>query len=212
MTIKRREMLKKLSSGAIGFGMAMGGSMLFLFNGETSTEASVDSHIYGHCQGTLLRPPGALEESLFMRRCTGCFQCAETCSIQAIRFIKSLGNPLANTPFIIPGEKGCNLCMECAQVCPTGALKKIPDDRSSIQKKVKMGVAVVDELTCRAYNRRAICGACYHACPFLNEAIEIKDSYFTPVVNSERCVGCGLCEEACPQEIKSIRIKRIKQQ
>ncbi|MGD9159134.1 MAG: 4Fe-4S dicluster domain-containing protein [Desulfobacteraceae bacterium] len=209
MTIKRRELLKKLSGGALGLGIAMGGSMLFFLDGESNSRDFDNLHTYGNCQGALLRPPGAVEESHFLSACIGCFQCAEACSIQAIRFIKSLGNPLANTPFVIPQEKGCNLCMECTRVCPTGALKKISDDRTSVQRKVKMGVAVVDELTCRAYNNRAICGACYLACPFSNEAIKVKGSCFKPVVNNEKCVGCGLCEEACPQETKSIRVKRL---
>lgn len=209
MWMKRRELIKKLSGGALGLGMAMSGSILFLTGGESDSRDADNPSAYGHAQDTLLRPPGAEEETLFLEKCIGCFQCAEACSIQAIRFIKTLGNPLANTPFIIARDKGCNLCMECTQVCPTSALKKIPDTRSEILRHVKMGVAVVDELTCRAYNNSMICGACYLACPFKNEAIEIKGSYFKPIVNSEKCVGCGMCEKACPQEIKSIRIKRL---
>ena len=79
--------------------------------------------------------------------------------------------------------------MECIAACPTAAL--LPCDR----RDVRMGMAVIDEETCLPYVGVS-CKACWHVCPFPNEAI-FFDGLSRPLVGEDACVGCGLCEHAC---------------
>ena len=44
------------------------------------------------------------------------------------------------------------------------------------------------------------CMACYSACPA--EAISIKqnkEGFYTPYIDTEKCINCGLCKKVCPQ-------------
>lgn len=101
------------------------------------------------------------------------------------------------TPYIIPRDTPCYLCMECPPVCPTGALN--PHVK---KEEVRMGIAVINQSTCMAYNG-IICRACFERCPIYREAIVLKDEIY-PVVVSEKCTGCGICENVCLTEIPSI--------
>ena len=49
------------------------------------------------------------------------------------------------------------------------------------------------------------CRACWHACPFPDEAIRV-DELGHPIVIEDGCVGCGLCEHACLTETPAIRV------
>jgi ferredoxin len=95
--------------------------------------------------------------------------------------------------------------MKCGEACPTDALEKIPDQQEAILSKVKMGVAEVDPSICFSYNGR-LCGVCYDACPFPDEALKLR-LFAQPEVNADKCVGCGLCERACIHIPQAIRIE-----
>ena len=153
----------------------------------------------------VVRPPGAKQGSEFLRSCIRCFQCGLMCPNMAIKPM-GLKNGLAAifTPHINPREQACMLCMKCGEVCPTDALEKIHSDYDSIQSKVKMGQAEVDPSVCYSYNGR-LCGVCYDACPFPEEALKLK-LFAQPEVDTDKCVGCGLCERACIHIPEAIRI------
>ena len=96
--------------------------------------------------------------------------------------------------------------MKCGAVCPTGALKKIPDDKQVIARSVSMGLAVIDENLCISYLGR-LCGICRDACPYPGKAIKLKP-WARPEVIVENCVGCGLCEEVCVvQDRRAIQVR-----
>jgi MauM/NapG family ferredoxin protein len=150
---------------------------------------------------TVLRPPGAMEETPFLARCIRCQRCQDACPRGAIR-LAGPGDPAqSGTPFILPADTACNLCLACTQTCPTEALKPV-----SKKEDVRMGVAVVDPRTCVSINRSGICGACHTACPLKNKAITLGLRN-APVVHEDACVGCGLCVEACI--VKGIRAIRV---
>lgn len=153
-----------------------------------------------------LRPPGAEDRDGFLRKCIRCFRCAEACPVQAIRF--DLGAPrLAETPFLVARDRGCVLCMQCTTACPTGALRPIPFDRAVVQREVKMGVAVVEEHKCIAWQASGVCRACYYVCPYQDAAITLRGPMQAPHIEPDACTGCGLCEEACPERARAIRVR-----
>lgn len=151
-----------------------------------------------------LRPPGALIGDDFLAACIRCGQCVEACPYDTLR-LQDLSSGLeAGTPTFEAATNPCWLCqgydtLKCIDACPTHALSPIVDARD-----VRIGLARIDESTCLAYNN-AMCRACWHACPYPNEAI-VYDEVLRPTVNADVCTGCGLCEHGCPVEGKAIHI------
>lgn len=149
----------------------------------------------------VLRPPGARPEKEFLARCIRCQRCQNACLTGAIRLAGPGDGVQEGTPFIKPHDKACDLCLACTRVCPTQALAPVDKETD-----VRMGRAVVDKRLCVSHNGTGICGACYTACPFKNQAIT-QGTHNAPTIMEDGCVGCGLCEEACPGEgIKAIRV------
>ncbi len=152
----------------------------------------------------LLRPPGALPEEEFLKRCIRCARCAAVCPNTAIKMSGlSFGISNLNTPRIAPREQACMLCMKCTHVCPTGALDPISADDHSVLTRVKMGRAVVDKSMCYSYQKRT-CGVCIRACPF--PGVAMKTGLYEQPIVTDACVGCGLCERACIHIPQAIRI------
>ncbi len=151
-----------------------------------------------------LRPPGALDEAEFLSTCIRCGQCGEICPNRCIGYFGAQnGSGSADTPYIIPREKGCILCMKCGDVCPSGAIRPIKRTLKDIVANVKMGHAVVDEQLCLSFQGKT-CGVCYRACPLPDVAIKVA-MLEQPHVLAD-CVGCGLCERSCIQMPQAIRI------
>jgi ferredoxin-type protein NapH len=95
------------------------------------------------------------------------------------------------TPYIIPRQASCSLCLACQDVCPTGALEKVNVEQ------VKMGSSSIDKKRCLAWSFEKLCFICGEQCPML--AISADDQ-IRPIVDKNICVGCGTCEKACPVE------------
>jgi len=152
-----------------------------------------------------LRPPGALQEATFLATCIRCGLCGTSCPNRCINYFGPDAGDAAGTPYILPREQGCVLCMRCTQVCPSGALRPTAADAESITGGVRMGVAVIDTNLCYSYNDR-ICGVCYRACPLPDLALKIGD-WERPTVDPAYCVGCGLCERICYHYPQAIRVR-----
>ena len=148
-----------------------------------------------------LRPPGAIEETDFLDKCIRCRKCQEVCPYDSIITARGNWGLAMGTPIISARDIPCYLCDDfpCIDVCPSEAL--LPVDS---KEEVRMGIAVIDESLCFAYNN-IICRACYERCPIYREAITLKDELF-PVVHAEKCVGCGICVNVCPTEPVSIKV------
>ncbi len=96
--------------------------------------------------------------------------------------------------------------MRCTEICPTGALREVPDDLEVIAEEIDMGVAVVDPDRCLSYLGR-VCGYCHDACPLPGVAIDLTPPA-RPVIHEDACVGCGRCVELCPQFPTAIDVFR----
>lgn len=131
-----------------------------------------------------LRPPGAVEEEMFLTRCTGCADCVEACPHHAIQMLSR-----NNSPVIFPEESPCQLCedLPCIGVCETDALLPLAD-----RFQVNMGVAKVLSKICTAGNG---CNSCVSKCP--TGAISMDFTLFQINVDDNLCVGCGVCQYIC---------------
>lgn len=153
----------------------------------------------GKAQRTFIRPPGAVDEGLFLSTCLRCGKCAQVCPRKAI--IMGLGDKglSIGTPYIEPRQAACDLCMDCITVCTSGALRSVE------RQKVRMGLAEINRDQCLAWQGHE-CKACYASCPFYNQVITLE-GHKLPVVDRKRCVGCGICENVCIAEPAAITVK-----
>ncbi len=131
-----------------------------------------------------LRPPGAVQEELFLGRCTKCGDCIDACPHDAIEQLQ-----VQETPGIYPGQTPCQLCEDfpCINACETEALMPLMN-----QSKVRMGLAKVSRNVCTAGNG---CNACVSKCP--TDAISMDFGIFLVAVDDALCVGCGICQYIC---------------
>lgn len=146
-----------------------------------------------------LRPPGARPEAEFAALCIRCGRCVEVCPYRSLVPAGWRHGPDAGTPIVVAKDVPCYLCMKCPPVCPTGALDPITDKRA-----VRMGVAVVNEESCWAF-QGILCRTCVDECPLAEEAI-VQDGELRPVVK-QGCVGCGICEAVCPAHEPAIVVR-----
>lgn len=168
----------------------------------------------------VLRPPGALKESEFLKTCIKCGQCAEACPYDTLIMAKPGDGLPLGTPYFIPRDVPCYMCEDipCVPVCPTNALdeKLVSNEKDGKREldinKARMGLAIIDHESCVAF-WGIQCDACYRACPILGKAITIeffrnertgKHAKLVPVVHADYCTGCGLCEHACVTEKAAI--------
>lgn len=155
----------------------------------------------------MLRPPGALEEDAFLAACIRCGQCVEACPHDVLKLTDLDQGAAAATPYFIAKDNPCNLCMgyeslECIDACPTAALGPVE------LEDINIGLAHICKGTCLAYNG-TICRACWHVCPFPDQAI-VFDEMLRPRVRNRDCIGCGLCEHACPTEPRAVTITPLE--
>ena len=169
---------------------------------------------------TILRPPGA--EADFLARCIRCGKCMEACPYDSIRFLGITAGALVYTPFIDPLQTPCYLCQQrgpdgkdrplgpylrCGEVCPTGALRRIVNDKKvlgQVPAQMKMGTSVLNRKLCLAWQYDS-CGECYYNCPLKDKALRdrppdeaVRGSGIRPWVDPNHCIGCGMCNYVCP--------------
>ena len=131
-----------------------------------------------------LRPPGAVEEQLFLERCTKCNDCVTACPPGAITAHSQDG-----TPVLFADQSPCLLCEDfpCITACGTDALLPLAGIND-----VHMGMAAVSHRLCTAGQG---CHACVSKCP--TDALMMDVGSLQLSVVKEACVGCGMCEMIC---------------
>jgi len=181
-------------------------SALALFSRARLGGASDTTGIATRGGTAFMRPPGAVAEAEFVRRCIRCHKCGENCTAGCIKFVGPEGPPEARgTPYIVPRDKACVLCMRCNNNCPSGALQPVDPDHPRMWEVVDMGTARVDENICNSFHGW-ICGVCIRACPLGGVALS-AGPWEKPVIDPDKCVGCGLCEQACVHQPQAMRVR-----
>jgi polyferredoxin len=137
-----------------------------------------------------VRPPGALSEEQFLKRCIKCGQCMRICPTNVIQpagiegGLESLWTPVLNNRI---GSSGCQLnCTACGQVCPTSAIRpislaeKLGTDEFADKGPIKLGTAFVDRSRCLPWAMNRPCIVCEENCPVSPKAIYTQ-TYFETV-------------------------------
>jgi len=137
----------------------------------------------------VIRPPGALAEEQFLKRCIKCGQCMRICPTNVIQpagiegGLEGLWTPVLNNRI---GSSGCQLnCVACGQVCPTAAIRPITlaekhglDDFAQAGP-IKMGTAFFDRNKCLPWAMDKPCIVCQENCPVSPKAIYTEECFNT---------------------------------
>lgn len=157
----------------------------------------------GDSSRRLIRPPGALPEGLFNRKCVRCGNCMKACVTDGLLpCALEAGWDGIFTPRLVPSVGYCDeYCVACTLSCPTGALRPLT---LAEKREERLGLARVDRERCMAWAEDKYCLVCQEYCPY--NAIDIlrnKNGIPCPVVNPARCRGCGQCEFQCKTNVSA---------
>lgn len=144
----------------------------------------------------VLRPPGAVNEDIFLTGCTRCNACLEACPHDAIIHAPKQFREAAGTPMINPVVQPCLMCEDfpCVSVCEPGVLTDLIPP--------VMGTARITAETCLAH-QGSFCTVCSEHCP-VDDAIQIDNC--KPTINEDACTGCGVCQHVCPAPENAVLI------
>jgi len=137
----------------------------------------------------IIRPPGALAEEEFLKRCIKCGQCMRVCPTNVIQpaglegGLENLWTPVLNNRI---GSSGCQLnCVACGQVCPTSAIRpitlseKLGTDNFAQVGPIRIGTAFVDQGRCLPWAMDKPCIVCEENCPVSPKAIYTQEVFNT---------------------------------
>jgi len=145
----------------------------------------------------LIRPPGALPETEFLRTCIRCGECMKSCVTNTLQpSLWESGSLGLWTPKLELRMAACEPnCNVCGKVCPTQAIRSL-----SLEEKThaKIGTAVLRKEMCLVWAQNKQCLICDEICPYNAIVFRPVDGYRRPVVVASRCNGCGYCEQRCP--------------
>jgi len=166
----------------------------------------------------LIRPPGALEEKEFLKRCLKCGECMKICPTNALHpALFEGGIEGLWSPILIPRIGYCeNSCVLCGYTCPTGAIHELVEkEKPGLDGKcmIKIGLAAVDRGRCLPWALKIPCIVCEEHCPTSPKAIYLEKTIVKdrngseitvqlPYVDPNLCWGCGICENKCPVKDK----------
>jgi polyferredoxin len=172
-----------------------------------------------HADPKLIRPPGAVAEEDFLRRCVRCGECMKVCITNGLQpTLFQAGLEGMWSPVLVPRLGYCEFnCTLCGQVCPTDAIVELEPEE---KRHRKIGLAFFDRNRCLPHAYQIDCIVCEEHCPTDPKAIYfetvIVDDMVAgrelklPIVNPHQCIGCGVCETVCPVgDEAAIRISSV---
>ncbi len=137
----------------------------------------------------IIRPPGALAEEEFLKRCVKCGQCMRVCPTNVIQpaglegGLENFLTPVLNNRI---GSSGCQLnCVACGQVCPTSAIRpitlseKLGTENFAQVGPIRIGTAFVDQGRCLPWAMDKPCIVCEENCPVSPKAIYTQEVFNT---------------------------------
>jgi polyferredoxin len=137
----------------------------------------------------VIRPPGALAEEEFLKRCIKCGQCMRICPTNVIQpagiagGLEGLWTPVLNNRI---GSSGCQLnCVACGQVCPTAAIRPVTlEEKHGLGEfaeagPIKLGTAFFDRNRCLPWAMDKPCIVCQENCPVSPKAIYTQECFNT---------------------------------
>jgi polyferredoxin/ferredoxin len=166
------------------------GFVLSLASGVLAVPAiRLSGKVTSNWYSQVIRPPGALAESEFLKRCLKCSQCMRICPTNVIQpagiegGLEGLWTPMLNNRI---GSSGCQLnCVACGQVCPTSAIRPITlDEKKGLGEfadkgPIKLGTAFVDRNRCLPWSMDRPCIVCQENCPVSPKAIFTQEVFTT---------------------------------
>lgn len=131
-----------------------------------------------------IRPPWAVDNSLFIENCTRCGDCIHVCETRIL--VKGEGD----FPEVHFDDGECTFCQKCVEVCQQPIFRPVTEQAWTHR------VAIGEE--CLTF-RGVECRSCEDSC-------ETRAIRFKPVLgqvsqislNLENCNGCGACLKSCP--------------
>ena len=147
----------------------------------------------------LIRPPGALPEAEFLRRCARCGECMRACPTNTLQpdwyraGLEGLWAPRMNLRHAAC-DQNCNVC---GLVCPTESIRPL---NLTERRHARVGVAIIVRDKCLPWAQDQKCLICEEQCPYKAIVFQ-KDNqhrFDLPVVKASKCNGCGQCEDKCP--------------
>ncbi len=143
----------------------------------------------GNWYHKVIRPPGALAEEEFLKRCIKCGQCMRVCPTNVIQpggfegGLENLWTPVLNNRI---GSSGCQLnCVACGQICPTSAIRpitlseKLGTGEFAEAGPIKLGTAFLDRGRCLPWAMNKPCIVCEENCPVSPKAIYTQEFFNT---------------------------------
>jgi len=145
----------------------------------------------------LIRPPGAIPETEFLRTCIRCGECMKSCLTNTLQpclwesGFSGLWTPKMDLR-LAPCDQNCNVC---GKVCPTQAIRSLTLEEKT---HAKAGTAVLRKEMCLVWAENKICLICDEICPYNAIVFRPVEGYRRPVVIPSKCNGCGFCQQRCP--------------
>ena len=159
--------------------------------------AAAEESAYAAAKKLPVVPPGGQGMEMFSQLCTACHRCIAVCPTHVVQqsFLE-YGMAGILQPALDFHVNYCNYdCTLCGEVCPTGAIRHLPENE---KKSVQIGKVTFVKEDCIVETKKKDCGACAEHCATKAVRMVPYGRLTLPEIDNQYCVGCGACEHACP--------------